>query len=1109
MWRLRFRNIMQKYSYSTFSVIIIVPTLALLIFFLLLSYRQTEDLIKKSSDNEAHILASQLDATLRRIQAASNLVAENIIPEALSQPHTPGQVLRINRRLNALGKNFPETLGHLFFDADGQLIFSSDPAIENISIADRSYFQKIIEKPQKGLFFSETFQAKTGQTLTMVAYCAVFGDTGEFRGIIATPIDLRFFESLFAKMDVGSQGMVSIRRSDTSKLVVRWPEIPSGLNKEARDIPPQQQIEAGISGGVIRYTGRTDGVDRIFAFQCIPNFPFYVLVGRAVSEQFAGWYKVATITSALTFVGLLIIGIVLFQLKKGEQRLRLSEVRYLGIVDSQHDAVCRWSPDTTLTFVNTKYSELYDVAGSGLIGKRWVEFIPENERKAILDMYSSPEAWSKSHSIERRIQLHDGTVRFVHWVNIPVLNEKGQWIEFQSIGRDITEIKQVAASLRTSQERYQSFIRQSHEAVYCIEFDHPIDITLPVEEQITLIYANAYIGECNQAMAAMHGALSPDNLTGQRLREVHGSRNILEHQEIFRKFIESGYHVYNFLAKEALADGSILYFQGNKTGMVENGKLVRIWATQLDITEQRKAERALTESQKLLGTVLNAIPVRVFWKDSNLRYLGCNTAFAQDAGFTGEKDLVGKDDYAMVWHDQAELYRADDVDVIENGKTKLLYEESQTTPSGEQIYLLTSKLPLRSTDGSIIGVLGTYLDITQQKRAEEETRILQNQLTQSQKMEAIGTLAGGIAHDFNNILGAITGYTEIVNDYLPPGSIATEYLSKVLQASQRAASLVKQILAFSRQANIERIPLQPSLIVKEVIKLLRPSLPSTITFKLAIDPATSLILADPTQVHQILMNFCTNAFHAMEKTGGTLEIILKNTELSKVDLQRNPEIQPGLFVLLSVGDTGSGIGPEIRDKIFNPFFTTKEVGKGTGMGLSIVHGIVTSYGGFITCESELGQGTVFQVYFPAIEEAIEPENNAVMVAPSGTERLLLVDDEEMLADLGKTVLERLGYNVTMFTSSLVAFSVFRNQPERFDAVITDQTMPGMTGTELSRQILQIRPDIPIILCTGYSSLVNKEQAKAEGVKGFIDKPMTQQAIATLLRKVLDESRVEG
>jgi PAS domain S-box-containing protein len=388
-------------------------------------------------------------------------------------------------------------------------------------------------------------------------------------------------------------------------------------------------------------------------------------------------------------------------------------------------------------------------------------------------------------------------------------------------------------------------------------------------------------------------------------------------------------------------------------------------------------------------------------------------------------------------------------------------------------------------------------------RSEEEKQKLAAQLLQAQKMEAIGTLAGGIAHDFNNILGAILGYAEIAGDSIPPESVAVGYLDKVMEASYRAAGLVKQILAFSRQAETEQVPLQPAVIVKEAIKILRPSLPSTITIKQQTAAVTKSIVADPTQVHQILMNLCTNAFHAMEVSGGTLEIILQDCELSTDDVRNHPGVEPGGFVMLSVGDTGTGIPFEIREKIFDPYFTTKEVGKGTGMGLAIVHGIVNKYGGFITCESTSGKGTVFRVFFPAVEAEDSTVTNPVKTIAHGREHILFVDDEHLLVELGTVMLNRLGYEVTARTNSLEALATFQSSPEQFDAVITDQTMPNMTGMDLALRILKIRPDIPIILCTGFSNLVDEEQAKKCGIKGFAMKPLTKKEVSAILRTVLD------
>ncbi|RPH38108.1 MAG: response regulator [Desulfobulbaceae bacterium] len=370
-------------------------------------------------------------------------------------------------------------------------------------------------------------------------------------------------------------------------------------------------------------------------------------------------------------------------------------------------------------------------------------------------------------------------------------------------------------------------------------------------------------------------------------------------------------------------------------------------------------------------------------------------------------------------------------------------------------------------------------------------------------MEAIGTLAGGIAHDFNNILGALLGYAEIALEDCPPGSLVSTEIEQILKAGKRARDLVKQILAFSRQAQTERMPLQPSVIVKETVKMLRSTLPTTIEIKQDIDPDAGPILADPTQIHQILMNLCTNAYHAMEEHGGTLAISLKMQDLTQQDLESEPHLQPGPFVHLSIKDTGEGIAPEIRDRIFDPYFTTKEIGKGSGMGLAILHGIVKSYNGFVTCRSTPGEGSVFDVFLPRIADEAVPEITSAVPIQGGDEHILLVDDEPMLVEMGHKMLERLGYRVTSMTGSVEALRAFQDQPQVFDLVITDQTMPVMTGSDLARHMLQIRPDLPIILCTGYSSHISEEKARALGIQGFAMKPLVRKEIAVLIRKVLD------
>lgn len=423
--------------------------------------------------------------------------------------------------------------------------------------------------------------------------------------------------------------------------------------------------------------------------------------------------------------------------------------------------------------------------------------------------------------------------------------------------------------------------------------------------------------------------------------------------------------------------------------------------------------------------------------------------------------------------------------------------------SGSYLWILAQGSVFEDENGKPARMVGSHIDITGQKKAQAEKKELENRLQQAQKMEAIGTLAGGIAHDFNNLLGVILGYTELAKEDAPPESDIEKDLEEIFGAANRAKDLVKHILAFSRQSQIEPLQINIQPLIKESLGMLRSSLPTTISITEDLDPQCGTILADPSQVNQVFMNLCTNAYHAMEATGGTLSVTLKTTLIKPDDKDVFVPISPGEYVHFTVSDTGVGIGPDVLGKIFDPYFTTKEIGKGTGMGLAIIHGIMKDSGGAITVESQLGQGSTFHIYFPVVKEDVLPVKKEQEDMPRGKERVLLIDDDVILADMGKHMLERLGYHVTVRYSSLEALETFQNTPDTFDLVITDQTMPGMTGTDLARRMLQIRPMVPIILCTGYSNLIDDDSLKSLGIKELALKPFTKGEISKLIRKVLD------
>ncbi|MBI9084867.1 MAG: response regulator [Desulfobacterales bacterium] len=408
------------------------------------------------------------------------------------------------------------------------------------------------------------------------------------------------------------------------------------------------------------------------------------------------------------------------------------------------------------------------------------------------------------------------------------------------------------------------------------------------------------------------------------------------------------------------------------------------------------------------------------------------------------------------------------------------------------------KLP----SGEIIAV---YDDITGKKQAEEENRQLTNQLRQLQKIEAIGVLAGGIAHDFNNILFPIIGLTEMLIEDIPKGGPIQKSLREILAGAARARDLVRQILAFSRQADQEVKPVRVQDVLREVLRLVRPSLPATIDIRSRIDDACGLVMADPTQIHQVALNLITNAYHAMAETGGMLEIILEPTALHLSDLA-DPAMDSGDYVCLAVSDTGYGMSGETLDRIFDPYFTTKDKDKGTGLGLSVVHGIVKSHGGDIQVESTSGQGSIFRVYLPIRASSIhDSENGEIEKTPGGDERILLIDDEPSIVKMMQPMLERLGYRVTARTSSIEALEAFNANPDQFDLLLTDMTMPQMTGLELTKRVKQIRPNIRTVICSGFSEYINEKKAKEIGIHGFVMKPVVKTDLAKAIRKALDAS----
>lgn len=525
-----------------------------------------------------------------------------------------------------------------------------------------------------------------------------------------------------------------------------------------------------------------------------------------------------------------------------------------------------------------------------------------------------------------------------------------------------------------------------------------------------------------------------------------------------------------------------------------------------EITKVKQAEEKLREHEKNYREIFNATSDAIFIHNAeNGKILDVNQSMLNMFGYSyGDvfqqtmKDLsVGIPPHTN--QEAVALVRK----TIEHGPQ--LFEWKSRKKNGEGFW---TEVALKSSKvGGQLRVIAVVRDISDRKKAEKEKEEAEVKSRQVQKIEAIGTLAGGIAHDFNNVLAAILGYAELAETKVPAGSSIAADIEQVLKAGNRAKELVQQILAFSHQTKQEEESIQLHPIIKEALKLLRASLPTSIEIKQNIDPNCGAILADPTQIHQVVMNLCTNAYHAMREKGGILTISLLPAAIERNDLKvRSLTITPGDYVKFEVSDTGQGMDRDTLDKIFDPYFTTKSIGEGSGMGLSLVHGIIKNIGGHITAHSEHGKGATFSVYFPRLKSVPlgDGETETREPIPRRHESILFVDDEEIIAQMGRKMLVSMGYRARAFTNTQAALQEFKDQPEYYDLVITDMTMPNMTGSEFAKKLLGLRPDIPIILCTGFSEMINEEKAKAIGIREYLMKPVSKIDLAKVIRKVLDK-----
>jgi PAS domain S-box-containing protein len=641
------------------------------------------------------------------------------------------------------------------------------------------------------------------------------------------------------------------------------------------------------------------------------------------------------------------------------------------------------------------------------------------------------------------------------------------------------------AEVRRKRRRAEKALRESEERYRALYEDNP-SMYFTMDAQGTVLSVNRF--------GAQELGYEAGELVGKPVLNVFHPDDREAVREQFAQCLEKPAEVAHWEFRKIRKDGSVLWVKESARAVTRADGNPVVLVVCEDITERKQAE----EERARLATAIEQAAEGFIVADIEWIVQYVNPAFERISGY-GKKEIIGQHLRILKSDKHEKAFYRQIRETLNRGEVWSGRATSKRKDGTLYDVEITAS-PVRDKAGTIINFVSMHRDITHEVRLEKELR-------QAHKMEAIGTLAGGIAHDFNNILSAIVGFTQMALYKTPQGSSVRRDLERVLAAGSRATSLVRQILSFSRQTEQERKPLSVGPIVKEALKLLRSSLPATIEIRqdVSISPEECVVLADPTQIHQVLMNLCANAAHSMRIQGGILSVNLSGIQADASLVARYPDMKPGPYVRLTVSDTGHGMAPATLDRIFDPYFTTKGPGEGTGLGLAVVKSIVRSYGGIITVYSEPGKGATFHVLLPCVEGAALPEAPEVSALPTGAERVLFIDDEQALVDLGKELLESLGYEVVATTSSLEALELFRCQPNAFDLVITDMTMPGLTGMELSRDLMALRPNIPIVLCTGFSELINGDGARKIGIREFIMKPYVVSNLATVIRKVIEDA----
>ncbi len=1060
------------------------------------SYQQAVSDTRRELDTQSRVIAEQTARSVQAVDVMLRQVAAEFRRGRLAR--LDAEELHVYLRDITVGLNQIDGLG--MFDAHGDQIAVSWPTPRRASnMAALPRFRQLRDEPGlEFVIFDAAPAAGEGH------WIIPFGrrletPAGAFAGVVAARGRVEYFERFYRDAYPDPSTRVALLHRNTT-LLARHPPSAAALGQR---FPALEGLLPGPDGQprASRGTSPVDGVDRFAAIRLVPDYPLVVVVTREASAALASWRSQAIGTAlrtlALGALAALLLAVVwrqLARLNAAHASLQVSQERYALAAAGSDTGVWDWDLVARTAYESRRARELQGLplepetqpldALQGLL-----TYQPEDAPRRAAAMQAHLDGRTPHYEVEYRVRRADGGYAWIHVRALCIRASDGTPLRIAGSVTDIDARKRVEAALRESEERYALPMTGSNEGHWLWDMAAQQIYVSAKQAELLGLGSDAQVLRDDEYFSRL--PLHPDDAQRvQRNRNDHvaGLTERLDHE--FRIVLCSGEVRWLHTRAQCFRDAE--------------GRPLRMAGSTVDATRRKRAEEAMRESEERYALAMTGSRGGHWVWD-----VGSDTLFVSEKvnelfGLPADAGLTRRSEYAArvkVHPDDAPHAHQVEADLVAGRLARADFEYRIRLAEGDR-WILTRAQRFEDSDGRV-RIAGVSVDISERKQAEAERERLEQQLRQAQKLEAIGTLAGGIAHDFNNILSAILGYGELAQKGAAEGSAQRRHIDAALAAGQRAKSLVERILAFSRSGVGERVPVHVQAVVHEALDAVAAALPAAVRLERRLAGGAAGVLGDPTQIHQVVMNLCANAVQAM-RSEGRLAITLDELRLDAPLAVSTSTLPAGAYLRLAVTDSGSGIEPRLLERIFDPFFTTKEVGVGTGLGLSLVHGIVADLGGGIAVESQPGAGSTFTIYLPSLGRVAAPAGEAIdeQVARGDGQVVLLVDDEEPLVRLGEELLAELGYEAVGFVSSASALEALRAEPERFDIVLSDESMPGLTGSELAAEAQRLRPGLPVVLMSGYVSPALVQHAREAGVGEVLPKPLAAREIARALAAAL-------